>query len=131
MVNDSIGDLIIQLKNAGAVGIDCVSTPHSKFKFAVADKLAEKGYVKSVEKRGKKVHKTLTIQLLYDKDGKHAIRDVKRVSKLGRRIYRSVSRIHPVKYGKGMLILSTPKGVLTGEEARKKNVGGEALFEIW
>ena len=131
MVNDPIGDLIIQLKNVGAVGIDCVSKPHSKVKFAVADKIVEKGYVKSVEKRGKKVHKTLSIQLLYDKDGKHAIRDVKRVSKLGRRIYRSVSRIHPVKYGKGMLILSTPKGVLTGEEGRKKNVGGEALFEIW
>lgn len=131
MVGDPVGDFIIQLKNAGAVGIDCVSIPHSKFKLAIADKLAKKGYVKSVEKRGKKTGKTLTIELLYDKEGKHVIHDVKRVSKPGRRMYRNVSEIYPVKYGRGLLILSTPKGILTGEEARKKNIGGEALFEIW
>ena len=131
MVNDPVGDFIIQLKNAGVVGIDCVSIPHSKFKLAIADKLVKKGYVKSVERRGKKIGKTLAIELLYDKEGKHAIRDVKRVSKPGRRMYRNVSEIYPVKYGRGLLILSTPKGILTGEEAQKKNVGGEALFEIW
>ena len=131
MVNDPVGDFIIRLKNAGAVGVDSLSVPYSKFKFAIANKLAAEGYIKSVAKRGKKVRKAIDVELAYDKGGKHVIRDVKRVSKPGRRLYRNVDELRPVRFGKGRLILSTPKGVLTGEEARKEKTGGEALFEIW
>ena len=130
MVNDPVGDFIVQIMNAGRSRKGSVSVPHSKLKAAIAEKLVEAGYLKSVAKRGKKVKKTLDVELLYN--GKeHVIRGVKRVSKPGRRLYAGVSTIHPVKFGTGRLILSTPAGVVTGEEARKQKVGGEQLFIIW
>ncbi len=128
---DAIGDLIVRLQNAGAIRKASVSMPYSAFKMAVAEKLKDAGYVKSVEKKGKKVKKTLDITLKYDEAGTHAIEGARRISKPGRRLYKSVLDIHPVRYGHGALILSTPKGVLTDKEARKEKVGGEALFEIW
>jgi small subunit ribosomal protein S8 len=131
MVNDPVGDFIIQLKNAGMVRKSTVSIPYSKLKAAIGDKLAEAGFVTGVAKHGKKVKKTLDITLKYDVDGSHQIQGVKRVSKPGRRLYLSVSEIFPVKFGRGKRILSTPLGILTGEEAKEKNVGGEELFIIW
>ncbi len=131
MVNDPIGDLIIQLKNAGLVGKHEVSLPYSRLKHAIAEKLAQSGFVLSAQKRGKKVKKTLDVTLKYGNDGTHAIAGVKRISKPGRRLYVGVSQIFPVKFGNGKRILSTPAGILTGEEARSKNVGGEELFIIW
>jgi len=128
---DTIGDLIVRLQNAGAVGKATVSVPFSNFKLAIAEKLKNVGYVRGVEKKGKKVRKTIDIALKYDERGKHAISGARRISKPGRRIYHSVLQIHPVRYGHGALFLSTPKGVMTDAEARKEKVGGEALFEIW
>ncbi len=130
MVSDTIGDFIIRLKNAGAVGHQNVSVPYSKLKQAVAEKLVASGYLVSVDVKGKDVKKTLEITLKYE--GKQSsIGGVKRVSKPGRRLYSKVAEIYPVKFGKGHLILSTPAGILTDEEARKQNVGGEQLFVIW
>lgn len=131
MVNDPIGDFIIRIKNAGAVKKASVSAPYSSLKLAIAEKLKDAGYVKAVEKKGKKVKKTIDVVLKYDERGVHAVNGVKRVSKPGRRLYRSAREIVPVRYGHGSLILSTPKGILTDSEARKEHVGGEALFEIW
>lgn len=131
MVTDPIADLINQLKNAGIVKRDIISVPYSKFKFTVASKLKDAGYVKEVTKRGKKTRKCVEIELAYEKDGTPKISGVKRISRPGRRVYERVVTIHGVKYGVGALILSTPKGVLTDKEARKENVGGEALFTIW
>lgn len=131
MVNDPIGDMIIQLKNAGMVGKREVSLPYSKLKHAIAEKLALSGYIESAQKHGKKVKKTLDVTLKYDARGSHQIQGVKRISKPGRRLYVGVEGIFPVKFGKGKRILSTPAGILTGEEAKEKNVGGEELFIIW
>ena len=131
MVNDPVGDFIIQLKNAGMVRKGTVSIPYSKLKHAIADKLVETGYIVSATKYGKKIAKTLDITLKYDAQGDHYMRGVKRVSKPGRRLYLGVAEIFPVKFGKGKRILSTPVGILTGEEAKQKNVGGEELFIIW
>lgn len=130
MVGDTIGDFIIRLKNAGAVGKKEVSLPYSKLKHAVADKLVAAGYLESAKQEGKKVQKTLVVGLKYEA-GKHRISGVKRVSKPGRRMYTKVASIHPVKFGQGHLILSTPAGILTNDEAKAKNVGGEQLFIIW
>ena len=94
-------------------------------------KLKEAGYVKAVEKKGKKVKKTLDIMLVYTQGGEPKIQGVKRISKPGRRLYKSVHDITSVRYGSGALILSTPKGIKTDKEARKEKIGGEALFEIW
>ena len=130
MVNDTVGDFIIQIKNAGMVGKDNVSLPYSKLKHAIADKLVEAGYIAGTEVKGKDIKKTLEVALKYE-SGQHTINGVKRVSKPGRRLYSKVAEIYPVKFGKGHIILSTPAGILTGEEARKQNVGGEQLFMIW
>ncbi|HEX9608857.1 MAG TPA: 30S ribosomal protein S8 [Candidatus Paceibacterota bacterium] len=131
MVSDPVGDFIIQLKNAGAVGKSFVVVPYSRLRHAVAGKLKERGYVSAVTKRGKKVSKSLEVVLRYDAAGNPVIHGVKRVSKPGRRLYKKMDEIRPVRYGKGTLILSTPQGILSGSEARKAKVGGEALFEIW
>jgi small subunit ribosomal protein S8 len=130
MVSDPIGDFINRLKNAGAVKKEQVEIPYSLMKHAVADKLVATGYLTSAKMQGKKVKKTLVVSLAYE-HGRSMIRDVKRISKPGRRLYASVHEIVPVKFGKGKLVLSTPEGILTGEEAKAKNVGGEQLFKIW
>ena len=131
MVGDTIGDFIIQLKNAGAVGKKNINVPYSKLRQAVADKLVLAGYVDSAAPKGKTVAtKTLEVALKYE-NGSHRIRGVKRISKPGRRLYTKVGDIHRVKFGQGHLILSTPAGILTNDEARAQNVGGEQLFIIW
>ena len=131
MVGDTIGDFIIRLKNAGVVGKSTVSLPYSKLRHAVADKLAEVGYVASVTTKGKQAQeKTLEVTLRYE-NGIHRISGVKRISKPGRRLYVKVADIYPVKFGKGHMILSTPAGILTNEEAKEKKMGGEQLFIIW
>jgi len=123
--------MINRIKNASAARKETVTVPHSLLKMAIIEKLKESGYVTHVEKRGRKVRKMLDVTLSYSESGMPKIRDVKRISKPGCRIYTSAYRITPVKYGYGTSIISTPKGILTGEEARKANVGGEVLFQIW
>jgi small subunit ribosomal protein S8 len=131
MVGDTVGDLIIRLKNAGAVKKDTVSMPYSKLRHAVLNKLVDAGYISAVTEKGKQVQeKTIEVTLSYE-NGEHRINGVKRVSKPGRRLYTKVADLHPIKFGKGHLILSTPAGILTNTEAREKKVGGEQLFIIW
>lgn len=130
-MTDPVADFIIRLKNASVIRKESASAPYSAFKHAIAEKLKEAGFLQAVEKRGKKVRKTLDVTLKYKADGTPAIAGVRRISKPGRRLYRSVNEIQPVRYGHGALVLSTPKGVMTDKEARKEKVGGEALFEIW
>jgi len=132
MVSDAIGDLIIRLKNAGMVGKAQVEVPYSKLRHAVANKLMSAGYVADVKEVNKKkvADKALAITLAYEA-GAHRISGVQRISKPGRRLYSKVDSIHKVKFGKGHLILSTPKGILTNVEAKEAGVGGEQLFIIW
>ena len=131
MVTDPVGDFITRLKNASAVGHESVSVPFSNLKWEVAQVLKAGGYIKDAEKRGKKVRKTMHVELAYNEDGSPRITHTSRVSKPGRRMYKGVREIFPIRYGKGMLVLSTPEGVLSDTDARAKKVGGEALFEIW
>lgn len=131
MVTDPVADFINRLCNAGAVKHASVSVPFSNFKLAIAEKLKDAGFVQAIEKKGKKVKKTLDVMLKYDARGVHVIKGVKRISKPGRRMYKRAGEITKVRYGHGALILSTPKGIKTDAEARKENIGGEALFEIW
>ncbi len=131
MVNDTVGDFIIQLKNAGMAGNKQVSLPYSKLKHAIANVLVKEGYLATAEVKGEGVTKKLVTELRYDDAGEHHIKGVKRISKPGRRMYIKAADIYPVKFGKGKMILSTPAGILNGEDARKANVGGEQLFIIW
>ena len=129
-MNDPIADMLIRMKNAGDAHKLIVSLPHSKIKSSILEVLQKAGYIKSFSKKGKKVIKTLEVELSYEKN-QPRISDVKRVSKLSSRVYYGMHSIRPVKQGHGTSIFSTPKGILTGAEARKQNVGGELLFEIW
>lgn len=131
MVNDPIGDFITRLKNAGAVQKETTAIPYSRLKESVALSLKKAGFVKDVATEGEGAQKMLVVTLLYGNDGVSIIRGVKRISKPGRRLYAGIRDIHPVKYGKGALILSTPRGILSDSEARKVRVGGETLFSIW
>ncbi len=130
MVTDPIADLLIRVKNANQAGKSEVLMPFSKIKHNIATLLSKEGYVGDVSSRGKKTIKDLVITLKYDSD-KPVINGTERVSKPSRRMYLSVREVFPVKHGKGLLVLSTPKGILTDKQARKERVGGEALFKIW
>ncbi len=130
-VNDPIADFLIRIKNAGLVGKTSIEVPYSKMKHAIAEALERAGFISGVEKEGKGVNKTLIVKLSYTESGVAKIKDVKRVSKPGRRLYRKLKEIFPVRYGRGVAMYTTPLGVLTDKEAREKKVGGEILFEIY
>ena len=130
MVGDPVGDMLARIRNAAAVGHDNVRVPYSKFKHAVAKVLLKEGYVSSVEKRGRKVVKTIEIGLAYNNDVPK-IKGTERVSKPSKRVYQGTKNLRPFRHGFGTSILSTPKGILTGGDARKEHVGGEILFLIW
>lgn len=131
MMTDPISDMIIRMKNAAMAGNDVVSVPQSKVKLAIAEKLKERGVVSDVVTHGKNAGKTIELTLNRSEKGVYTFRDVRRISKPGRRVYFSTQDIRPVMGGSGALVISTPKGVLFGHEARKEQVGGEPLFEIW
>jgi small subunit ribosomal protein S8 len=130
-MTDPIADMIVRMKNAAMAGKEVVSMPHSTLKRAIADKLKERGVVLEAENRGKNTDKTLELVLAKSDDGRYRFTDVKRVSKPGCRVYTGAKDIKPVRGGMGFLVVSTPKGILFGDEAKKQHVGGEVLFEIW
>ncbi|MEX0933914.1 MAG: 30S ribosomal protein S8 [Candidatus Paceibacterota bacterium] len=127
---DTLGDMLIQIKNAGNAGRETVMVSYSHFKNAVAEALLREGYVSFVNKKTRRGFKVLEIGIVFE-ETKPKIKGLERVSKLSRRIYFGVNDIIPVKQGYGSLFLSTPKGILTGKQARKDKVGGEALFKVW
>ncbi|MDP4020507.1 MAG: 30S ribosomal protein S8 [Candidatus Adlerbacteria bacterium] len=127
MVTDPIADFLVRLRNAGMTGRESVAVPASKMTSALATLLEKEGYIAGVSKKKSGL---LTVLLAY-KNNRPAITSAKRISKPSRRMYMGVREIKPVKRGHGLLVLSTPAGVLSGKEAREKKVGGEILFEIW
>jgi len=129
MVTDIIGDLIIRLKNANLAKKESVVLYTSKLKENVANALVRAGYVKSVSKS--KNGKMLEIELAYKTDGSSKITDVQRVSKHSKRVYQSSSELKKFKGGYGVIILSTPAGILSNKEAHSQKVGGEVMFKIW
>jgi len=118
------------MKNGSLAGKESVSIPYSKMKNAIAECLKTAGYVSEVSKKVKKGQPVLEVGLVYV-DKKPKIAEVERISKQSRRVYFGMKDIHSVRNGSGLLVLSTPKGILSGKQARKEQVGGEALFRIW
>jgi len=123
--------MLTRIRNAAAVGHESTTIPYSNMKMAVAKVLAEEGYIGEVQRRGKKVAKVIEVSLKYNAQKKSRIRGTEMVSKPSRRMYAGVKDIHPIRGGYGTMILSTPKGILTGRQAKKEQVGGEVLFKIW
>lgn len=123
--------MLIRIKNAGMALLPRTVVPYSKLKFEVANILLKENYVKSFSVKGKKVRKHIEIEIAYRADGSPRVEDLNRISKFSRRVYLGAKDIKPIRQGLGLLVISTPMGVMTGHEARKNNVGGEALFSIW
>jgi len=128
---DKIANMLTTIRNGGAHNKEFVLVPYSNYKAAIVTKLFDAGYIDSYSrKKRKKGGDLLQIGIRYV-EGQPRISDAGRVSKLSRRLYVGSKDLRPVKQGKGMLVLSTPKGILTDAEAREHNVGGEVLFTIW
>lgn len=118
------------MKNASLAGKETVLFPNSKIKSAILECLKKEGYISDFSKKIKKAGSFLEVKLIY-LNGKPRITEVDRISKQSRRVYFGMKDIHPIRNGSGILVLSTPKGILSGKEARREQVGGEALFKIW
>jgi len=130
-MNDPIGDMLTRIRNSQMRGKSTVSSPASKLRAWVLDVLADEGYIRGYEKStDERGHPALEISLKYY-DGDPVIREVKRVSKPGRRVYMGVNDIPSVRQGLGVSIVSTPKGVMSDAKARAANVGGEVLCTVF
>lgn len=130
---DPISDILTCIRNALAVGHSTADVPFSKIKFSLAEILAKQGFIKSVTKKGRGIKRKIEIELKY-KDEKNTIPQIsqlKRISKPGKREYTRAKDIRSVLGGRGISIISTSQGLMTGKEARKKGLGGEILCEIW
>jgi len=127
---DKIANMLITLKHGGIAGKTTVAVPYSGYKASIAKVLLDKGYIKSFEKKSRETGDLLEMTVAYTND-QPRISGVKRISKSSRRVYMPVKNIKNVKFGFGMVVLSTPKGILAGQDAQKEQVGGEVLFEIW
>jgi len=130
MVNDPIGDMLIQIKNASAAHNSVIELPYSKLKAALGKILLEEGYVASMAKIGTDPKANLRVGIKYVNE-ESVITGVKRVSKPGLRWYVNKDTIPQVVGGMGIAILSTPQGIMTGRDAKKKGIGGELLCKIW
>ena len=129
-MTDSISDLLTRIRNAGRAMLPEVSIPHSKMKENIAKVLKREGYVADVSVDGAKATKIIKIKLKYQ-GRKATIEGLRRISSPGLRRYTGSQDVPRVRAGMGISILSTSEGIMTGAQARKKNVGGELLCEIW
>ncbi len=130
MITDPIADMINRIKNAQAVSKSTVKVPYSNLKYEVVKILEKMKWIDSVEKKGKKTNKTIEITLKYS-EGRPAITNIRKISKPGQRIYVSVNKIKKIRDGFGMSIVSTSRGLMTNIEARRENLGGEILVEVY
>ena len=134
MQSDPIADMLTRIRNAIMVGLPSVAMPHSKIKLAIAQILKDEGYIEDVTLTEGKPGQVITIKLKYwgkRRERRPVITNLKRISKPGRRIYVDKDGIPWVLSGMGICILTTPKGVLTGQQARREGVGGEVLCYVW
>jgi small subunit ribosomal protein S8 len=135
-VNDPIADMLTRVRNSLMIGQSLVSMPNSKLKLEIARILKEEGYIEGFEvvTGEESIFQVLRIKLKYvgeRRQRKSVITGLERISRPGRRVYTQKSEIPWVLSGMGIAILSTPKGVMTGQRARQLGVGGEILCKVW
>jgi small subunit ribosomal protein S8 len=134
MLSDPIADMLTRIRNAIMAGHANVAVPHSKVKLAVAKILKEEGYIEDVSVGDETPVKMIHIKLKYwgkRRERRPVITHLRRVSKPGRRVYVSQDEIPWVMSGMGISILTTPKGVMTGQNARRQGIGGEVICYVW
>ena len=129
-LTDPLGDMLTRIRNGQTARKDSVTTPASKLRVRVLDVLQREGYIRGYSEEMLGAHPGLRIELKYF-EGEPAIKHVARVSKPGRRVYSGSKELPIVRNGLGITIVSTPRGVLSDNEAREQNVGGEVLAEVF
>ncbi len=125
-----VTDTLTRIKNAYMARRERLTIPFSRLRFNLARVLQEKSFVGEVEEKGRGEKRYLAIALVYLEGGGPAMTDFKTISKPSQRIYASKEKIRRTRRG-GIFVVSTPAGVMSGQDARKKNVGGEVLCEVW
>ena len=130
-ITDPIADMLTRIRNANTSKHATVDVPSSNIKKAIAQILADEGYIKSFEEIKDEKQGIIRITLKYDEKGKKVISGLKRISKPGLRIYASKDELPKVLNGLGTALISTSKGIKTDREARKEGLGGEVLAYIW
>ncbi len=132
MHTDTLADMLTRIRNAQAIAAASVDVPTSKFKKAVAEMLVKEGYLKSIaDATDAAGHKVIRIGLKYGPRRTPVINSLKRVSKPGRRAYAKAGGVPVVRGGLGLSIISTSKGLMVDRDARRQNVGGEVICEVW
>lgn len=134
VITDPIADILVRIKNGGHAGKVVIYVPFSDMKLRLSNVLLKEGYVTSVVKKlkkGKRDERLIEIGIAYDAPRVPRVRGMERVSRPSRRVYIGSKEIRPVLQGHGLMVLSTPKGLLTDTEARKEHVGGEVICKIW
>ncbi|MBE2269808.1 MAG: 30S ribosomal protein S8 [Anaerolinea sp.] len=134
MVSDPIADMLTRIRNALLAGMSTVEVPSSKLKVEIARILKEEGYIEEYTIGEEKPFSLITIKLKYygsRRERRPVITHIQRVSKPGRRVYRSRADLPRVMSGIGIAIVTTPKGVMTAQQARRERVGGEVLCYVW
>ncbi|HET8524107.1 MAG TPA: 30S ribosomal protein S8 [Thermomicrobiales bacterium] len=130
-VNDPISDMLTRIRNAGLARKATTTMPSTNILVAIAAILKDEGYIADYEVIEKRPQNQLVVTLRYGPDKRHTIRELRRVSKPGLRVYAGKDTIPRVKSGLGIAIVSTPQGVLTGYEARRRGIGGEVLCTVF
>ena len=129
-LTDPLGDMLTRIRNGQRAKKDSVTTPASKLRANVLEVLKREGYIRGYSQEDVAGHAGLRVELKYF-EGQPAIKHVARVSKPGRRVYSGSKELPVIRNGLGIVIVSTPKGVLSDAEARDQNVGGEVLAEVF
>jgi len=131
MMTDPIADMLTRIRNASRTKLEKVDIPSSKIKVEIAKILKDEGYVKNVKLVKDRKQGMIRVYLKYSDDELPIIQGIKRISRPGRRTYVASDSIPRVLRGLGVAILSTPKGIQTGKQAKKDNVGGEVICHVW
>jgi len=131
MMTDPIADMLTRIRNASKTKLEKVDIPSSKLKVEIAKILKDEGYVKNVKLVKDRKQGVIRVYLKYADEEMPTIQGIKRISRPGRRMYVSSDSIPRVMGGLGVAILSTPKGIQTGKQAKKDNVGGEVICHVW
>ncbi len=131
MLTDPIADMITRIRNGGQARLKRVEIPESRLKLEVARVLQEQGYISNFSSDGDPKKPMLTVEVRYTERSEPMIQGIQRVSRPSRRVYVGWQEIPKVRNGLGIAILSTPRGILTDQQAREAHVGGEILAEVW
>jgi small subunit ribosomal protein S8 len=128
---DTISEFLTRIRNAGQSRHEKIDMPSSNMRMGIAKILQETGYIRSYKTARDGRQGIMRLYLKYDEKGHHAISNVERVSRPGRRVYVGSTQIPNIRSGYGVTILSTNKGIMSGEQAKSSNLGGELLCKLW